>query len=785
MTAKTSVLCRDWLFVLVTLAMVICGAPASAQLPMTTQSSASEAPVDVAALNSKEAVREMVSRLSDDSVRQLLIERLDAVATERAKVEANTRSALDVLKEGFVNQWMSAKDALQRSPSIPGMLGNLGDRIGEALKPGGVSLWFIVIMGALLAGIIVERLVVRFFRRRKQELIDSYATTLTGILRILYTRLSFDIIGVLAFWATTAVVVSNYYEEQSMGWRLATGVTSAVFAAWLGYVICRFYFAPKRPELRICKTSDERAMRLTVTYSLLAGFIVGMHHAFYLLFAMADAHFGGWQWLAPIAWYMNISLYAVASAVIWYNREGLTEVLTENKKRVMSVIGNEVDEGHSWFALQWPKVAMTLIITKYFLVEIVVNSTDVAVYSTNAVYITFIVIFLWPGVDANVSLFVGKGISAGKDETAAVAKARRGMQQGLLRVGRVAVVGLVLYILAWLWGVNVLQLAEVGLGAQAAGGLVELLLTGLMAYVLLELVSIGIGWWLAQEGGHPDDHQEEPGGGDGGGVGLSRVATLLPIIGRTAQFLIVGIAIIMVLQHWGINIGPILAGAGVVGLAIGFGAQTLVKDIVSGLFFLADDAFRVGEYIDVGGTMGTVEKISLRSLRLRHHRGLVHTIPYGEIPKLTNFSRDWVIMKLRFKVPFESDVNKIKKIFKQIGADLLADPELGQDFLQPFKSQGVAEVDDNGIVVRGKFMAKPGRQFMIRKEVYVRVQKAFEEAGIPFARKQVMVHIPGLDNASELGPDDVKAISAAAADNADEPDKPGPDKPGPARSAPA
>ena len=164
----------------------------------------------------------------------------------------------------------------------------------------------------------------------------------------------------------------------------------------------------------------------------------------------------------------------------------------------------------------------------------------------------------------------------------------------------------------------------------------------------------------------------------------------------------------------------------------------------------------------------------LRSLRLRHHRGLVHTIPYGEIPKLTNFSRDWVIMKLRFKVPFESDVNKIKKIFKQIGADLLADPELGQDFLQPFKSQGVAEVDDNGIVVRGKFMAKPGRQFMIRKEVYVRVQKAFEEAGIPFARKQVMVHIPGLDNASELGPDDVKAIGAAAADNADEPDKPGP-----------
>jgi small-conductance mechanosensitive channel len=147
----------------------------------------------------------------------------------------------------------------------------------------------------------------------------------------------------------------------------------------------------------------------------------------------------------------------------------------------------------------------------------------------------------------------------------------------------------------------------------------------------------------------------------------------------------------------------------------------------------------------------------------------VHTIPYGEIPKLTNFSRDWVIMKLRFRVPFDTDINKVKKIFKGIGKDLLAHPELGEDFLQPFKSQGVAEVDDNGIVVRGKFMAKPGKQFMIRKELYVRVQKAFEEAGIPFARKQVMVHIPGLENNNQqLSADDARHIAASASEAAEE-----------------
>ena len=184
--------------------------------------------------------------------------------------------------------------------------------------------------------------------------------------------------------------------------------------------------------------------------------------------------------------------------------------------------------------------------------------------------------------------------------------------------------------------------------------------------------------------------------------------------------------------------------------------------MVSGVFFLIDDAFRVGEYVEVGGTMGTVEKISIRSMQLRHHRGLVHTIPYGEIPKLTNFSRDWVIMKLMFTVPFDTDPNKVKKIFKKIGAEMIADPLYKDDFLEPFKSQGVFQFDDVGIVMRGKFMAKPGTQFTIRKEIYNRVRKEFDANGIEFARREVRVALPGLDDADTLTEADKTAIAAAA-----------------------
>ncbi len=496
----------------------------------------------------------------------------------------------------------------------------------------------------------------------------------------------------------------------------------------------------------------------------------------WLLMLVGLDRYGGWPALAALGFVMNISMYIAAAAVIWFNRAALSEVLLENKRRVYLAIGESVSPDFSWFAANWPRIAIVLITCKYLLVELVVQTTDVAVYSTAAVYITFIAIFLWPSVDANVSLLVARGVLAPDDESEASANARRKMQQGLLRVGRVLVVGVVLYALAWLWGVNVLSLAEAGLGAKVAGRLIEALLIALVAYLLIELVSIFCSRWLAAEGGPADDAQEEPGGGDAGGVGLSRVATLLPILRRTAHTLIVAISIMMVLSNWGINIGPILAGAGVVGLAIGFGAQTLVKDIVSGMFFLLDDAFRVGEYIDVGGTMGSVEKISLRSLRLRHHKGLVHTIPYGEIPKLTNYSRDWVIMKLEFRVPFETDLKLIKKIIKQVGAELKENEAYGHHLIEPLKSQGVRRMEEFNMVIGVKFMARPGAQWLIRRDAYQKVRDAFEKNGINFAQRNVKVEVIG-DNPSQEDVD--KAVAGAVQDAIETkpPAGPAPDEP--------
>jgi small-conductance mechanosensitive channel len=145
---------------------------------------------------------------------------------------------------------------------------------------------------------------------------------------------------------------------------------------------------------------------------------------------------------------------------------------------------------------------------------------------------------------------------------------------------------------------------------------------------------------------------------------------------------------------------------------------------------------------------------------MRHHRGALHTVPFGEIHHLTNYSRDWAIMKLEFRVPFDTDLDKVRKIFKKIGQDLMADPELGPGFIEPFKSQGVLATDDSAFVVRGKFMAKPGAQFLIRRSIFSAVQKAFAEEGIKFADRRVTVNVAGTE---EMDHEEREAAEKAAA----------------------
>jgi small-conductance mechanosensitive channel len=232
-----------------------------------------------------------------------------------------------------------------------------------------------------------------------------------------------------------------------------------------------------------------------------------------------------------------------------------------------------------------------------------------------------------------------------------------------------------------------------------------------------------------------------------------RLRTLLPIFRNMLAVLLATVAVLMVLSGLGVEIGPLIAGAGIFGVAIGFGSQTLVKDVISGVFYMLDDAFRVGEYIQSGSYKGTVESFSLRSVKLRHHRGPVFTVPFGQLGAVQNMSRDWVIDKFMIRVPFETDVKKVKKLVKGIGAELLQDPELAPYILETVKMKGVEQFGDFGMELSFAFMTKPGQQSIVRRRAYTMILDAFAANGIEFAHPTV--HVGG-------GEEKAAAASAAS-----------------------
>ncbi|CAH1663778.1 mechanosensitive ion channel family protein [Chelatococcus asaccharovorans] len=265
---------------------------------------------------------------------------------------------------------------------------------------------------------------------------------------------------------------------------------------------------------------------------------------------------------------------------------------------------------------------------------------------------------------------------------------------------------------------------------------ISVLIVGHIAYELL-------GYWSSTRLSAPvavaapiGDHEDAL---PGAGQPTSRLSSIMPVVRGFFGVLVVATALLLGLSHLGVNISPLLAGAGIFGLAFSFGSQTLVKDIVSGVFFVADDAFRVGEYIQAGSHKGTVEKLSLRSVRVRHQNGQFHTIPYGQLGAVTNFSRDYATIKFNLRLARDTDMEKARKLAKKVGADLSAMPEYADQFIAPFKMQGVTDIEPNALLCRFKFTVKPGKQTMIQREAIKRIHKAFHDSGIEFASNAVVV----------------------------------------------
>jgi moderate conductance mechanosensitive channel len=673
------------------------------------------------------AIRDLVARLDDAQVRELLLEQLDArrtstvppAAPDMGRVLMGWRGSAEDLREGLGN-------LAEAVPDLPEGLAAAFARL-----PDGGSARVLLMIGAgmalmLAVGWGAERLARRFLRQLWLQAVEARPEAPLARLGCQLLRLALEFVFLAVFVAGALAVFFALWQGNEITRAVVMTYVTAFVAVRLYVILSHFLLAPDHPALRLLHM-DDRATRFLHRQNLVMasiaafGFLtctllsqLGLTDDVYRLLAFAV----GFVLFGTLVYSIVKARRAIAGDLAWKGAES-------GRFRLI-------------FAETWPGITAAYVVLLYLAIVIVVLTGHHASYL--AVFGSLLAVIFVPHIDAVLERAAQRleGMREAADHAG-----------GQLRIVALRAARIVLYVAAAMflmriWGIDFLGMAQRSVGSRIAGALVDIGLTALVAYVLWEMARIAIDRRLAKELREAGQAGGER--GEGGGQGVSRLRTLLPLLRVAAQVTVVVMAVMVVLSSLGVDIGPLLAGAGVVGLAVGFGAQTLVRDIVSGVFFLVDDAFRLGEYVDVGAAKGTVEKIALRSLRLRHHRGALHTVPFGEIQHLTNYSRDWAIMKLEFRVPFDTDLDKVRKIFKKIGQDLMKDPELGPDFLEPFKSQGVLQTDDSAFVVRGKFMARPGRQFVIRRVVFQEVQKAFAAESIHFADRRVTVHVPGADH---------------------------------------
>lgn len=218
-----------------------------------------------------------------------------------------------------------------------------------------------------------------------------------------------------------------------------------------------------------------------------------------------------------------------------------------------------------------------------------------------------------------------------------------------------------------------------------------------------------------------------------------RINTLTSIISTVLKIVLVFLYAVIVLEKLGVAIGPILASAGILGLAIGFGAQELVRDMISGFFLLLEDQIRIGDAVELNGTWGVVESIELRTIKLRDLSGVVHVFQNGKINTLSNMSKDWSAILINVGVAYKEKYDRVVKVIEKVGDDMYNNSDFKDEMIAPLEISGLNEFADSAIVIRVIIKTKPGMQWDTGRDFRRRIKEAFDEANIeiPFPHRTV------------------------------------------------
>jgi len=657
-------------------------------------------------------VQELLELLDDESVRGWI--RARRVAPDppaAAEPPADATPAGYMAKRAVVvrQHFASLAAAL---PQLPAAFARAGGALAEEFDRQGVTSVLLLVVAFVAMGVGAEWFIRSMTAGSRRWLDTQETATVKGRVRAVMLRLVYEA-GLVAASAAGCFAAILVFTWPPLLAAVVIGYFIAVVGLRLALVAGRFLFAPPRPSL-----PDGDRPRVMPLDAEAAGF----WHRRLVLFVGWLAF--GWVTVSLldmlgfppparrlIAYMLGLGLLSIALETIWHRPSPAPRDVAGDAVRV----GRMTRSARSWLLSAYVVLLWMLWVASalpIFWLAVVAGGLPAGIGATQRC-----IYHLLRPADVADAPAQPPGIAA--------ASLARGIR-ALLFIGAAL-------LLAWKWNIDVATLASnetiyTRLLRGSLDAIVIVLVTDFVWHVVKAVIESRIAASLQPGAVDPIEARRR-----------ARIRTLLPIVRNVMFAVLLAMGGLMTLSALGVEIGPLIAGAGVVGVAIGFGAQTLVKDVISGMFFLLDDAFRIGEYIQSDKYKGTVESFSLRSIKLRHQRGSLFTVPFGDMGAVQNMSRDWVIDKLTVGVTFDSDLEKARKVIKQIGLDLAQDPEYAPHILEPLKLQGIDQFGDFAIQLRLKMMTKPGEQFVIRRRAYALIRKAFNENGIKFAVPTVQV----------------------------------------------
>lgn len=678
-------------------------------------------------------LEDLVAAIEDEAEREKLVGRLNALI----ELKRGGESALEPQEQtlgGIVIEQISANsEALGRQLSA---LANAVLAIPEGLaalrkglsNPVTLALWteaILALVAIIAAGFVTQSVVKRLLAKPLASIAWREGEGLLMQVPMLAARLMLIMVPPVAFGAIGGLLIS-LFREDSAARPVTLAVVYAVAIVGAINALSKTILAPGEPTARPVRLGDETAQYFHIWISRVSA--VGV----FGYFAIQIAGFLGLAGPAQSFLFKLIGLLLALLIVmlIMQNRRGVARFISGGEGARLALLRRQL--GDLWHVLA---ILYVVVVYLVWVIDMAGGFTYVARSTLLTVLTVFVAVvavsFTVRLLDRAFSLSVElktrlPGLEARANRYLPAVKT--------ILKGVISTIAALAVLQAW--GLDILQWLGEPAGRALVSRLASISMIVLMAIVAWEALSAGIERYLASE----DASRSQ------------RARTLLPLIRKVILIVLSVVVGLTVLSELGINIAPLLAGAGVVGLAVGFGAQTLVRDIITGLFILIEDTISVGDYVTLGGHDGTVEALSVRSIQLRDPSGTVHTIPFSDVTTVINFTREFAYAVMEIGVAYKEDVDHVTRVIEEVGQELRQDPAQQVHVLEDLQVQGLDRFDDSAVVIKARIKTAPGMQWAVRRAFNRLLKRRFDAEGIeiPFPQQTVWFAEETGANAAQL-----------------------------------